>query len=145
MLVYSTQVQPDCRSVVVPACEPDVNAEQGADIPALACFQLRLRDTIDYKVDFSQWLQANGNAQLNAANFAAASNSPSTPSITGQSFSPAGKTVVVLKAADNAKVGDAYWLDVTATGAAVVAASAADVAIPARTIVRRIHVVVASG
>ncbi|WP_163277035.1 hypothetical protein, partial [Klebsiella aerogenes] len=74
---------------------------------------LRLRDTIDYKVDFSQWLQANGNAQLNAANFAAASNSPSTPSITGQSFSPAGKTVVVLKAADNAKVGDAYWLDVT--------------------------------
>ncbi|WP_163103799.1 hypothetical protein, partial [Acinetobacter baumannii] len=68
-----------------------------------------------------------------------------TPSITGQSFSPAGKTVVVLKAADNAKVGDAYWLDVTATVAAVVAASAADVAIPARTIVRRIHVVVASG
>jgi hypothetical protein len=34
---------------------------------------------------------------------------------------------------------------VTATVAAVVAASAADVAIPARTIVRRIHVVVASG
>ncbi|KAH2282323.1 hypothetical protein KXW82_007478, partial [Aspergillus fumigatus] len=76
MGLAATLVQPDCRSVVVPACEPDVNAEQGADIPALACFQLRLRDTIDYKVDFSQWLQANGNAQLNAANFAAASNSP---------------------------------------------------------------------
>jgi hypothetical protein len=145
MLVYSTQAAPDCRSVVVPACEPDLKAEQGSDIPALACFQLRLRDQIDFKVDFSQWLLANGNAQLSSAQFAVATGSPGTPTIVGQAFSPAGKCAVVLAAANNAKAGDAYWLDLTATVAAVPAVGATDVAIPARTIVRRIHVVVANG
>ena len=145
MLVYSTSTVPDCRTVVVPACEVDVSTEQGGDIPALACFQLRLRDQIDFTVDFSQWLARNGNAQISNAQFAAASNSPGTPTIVGQAFSATGKCVVVLAAPAGAKAGDAYWLDVTATVAAVAAVNPADVAIPARTIVRRIHVVVANG
>lgn len=145
MLVYSTATPPDCRSVVVPSCEGDVSSAQDADITALALFQLRLRDEIDFKVDFSQWLQANGGAQISNATFAAAATSPSAPSIVSQAFSANGKCVVVLAAPNGAKAGDAYWIDVTVTVAAVAAATANDVAIPQRTLVRRINVVAVNG
>lgn len=145
MLVYSTAGQVECRSVTVPACEPDGDASQSASIAALSLFQIRKRDTVDFSVDWSEWLKANGNAQLSAATFAASADSPKTPTISGQAFSPAGKCVVVLTAANDALAGDAYYIDLTITVAATVAALPSDVAIPARTLVRRIHVVVVNG
>jgi hypothetical protein len=51
----------------------------------------------------------------------------------------------VLAAHEGATAGDAYWLDVTATVAAVQATTPQDVPLPARTLVRRIHVVVVNG
>lgn len=145
MMIYQNTATPDCRSVVVPICENDTDASQGADIAALACFQMRIRDTIDFTVDWSQWLAKNGNAQLSAATFAVAVGSPSTPTISAQAYSPAGKCVVVLQAADGAKAGDAYYVDLTATVAATTPVGPGDVAIPARTLVRRIHVVAVNG
>jgi hypothetical protein len=146
MLIYHQQPgQPDCRLATVPACENDGDAAQSAPIAALACFQMRIRDTLDFTVDFSQWLAANGTPVVTDAQFVAASDSPSAPSITGQAFTPTGKCVVVLHGAEGAKAGDAYYLDITASLAATVPASPLDVAIPARTLVRRIHVVVVNG
>lgn len=146
MLVYNTAPGPiDCRSVIVPACERDGDAGQSAPIEALALFQMRIRDKIDFVVDFSQWLAANGNPTLTGATFAAAAESPSAPSISAQAFVPAGKCVVVLTAPEGAKAGDAYWLDVTAEIAPTTPVQPTDVPIPARTLVRRIHVVVVNG
>lgn len=146
MLVYSAAPGPvDCRAVVVPPCEADGDAAQSAPIEALALFQMRIRDKVDFQVDFSQWLQANGNPTLTGATFAVASDSPSTPTIAGQAFVAAGKCVVVLTAPEGAKAGDAYWLDVTAQVGATTPVAPTDVPIPARTLVRRIHVVVVNG
>lgn len=146
MLIYHQAAgAPDCRIAIVPPCENDTDASQTAPVAALACFQMKIRDTLDFTVDFSQWIAANGNPVLSNAVFAAASDSPSAPSISGQAFTPGGKCVVVLHAASGAKAGDAYYLDVTATIAATTPATSADVAIPARTLVRRIHVVLANG
>lgn len=145
MLVYSTPSPIDCRSVTVPACEPDGDASQSASIAALASFQMRKRDTVDFTVDFSEWLKQNGNASLSAATFAAAADSPKAPTISGQAYAPAGKCVVVLQASAGAMAGDAYYLDLTVTVAATVPVSPTDVAIPARTLVRRINVVVING
>lgn len=145
MLVYSTPSPVDCRSVTVPACEPDGDASQSAAIAALACFQMRKRDTVDFIVDFSDWLRANGNAVLSAATFAVASDSPKTPTLAGQAFVAAGKCVAVLTAANDALAGDAYYLDLSVTIAATTPVAPTDVAIPQRTLVRRIHVVVVNG
>lgn len=145
MLLMSTPSLPDCRTVVVPRCEPDTDASQGAPILALATFQMYIRDNVDFTVDFSQWLAANGGAQLSAATFAVAADSPKTPTISGQAFSAAGKCSVVLKAGVGATPGDAFYLDVTVTVAATTAVLPTDVAIPARTLVRRIHVVLVNG
>jgi hypothetical protein len=146
MLIYHQAAgAPDCRIATVPPCENDTDASQSAPIAALACFQMKIRDTLDFTVDFTQWIAANGNPAITAATFAAASDSPSAPTISGQAFTPTGKAVVVLHAAQGAKAGDAYYLDITATLAATVPASPLDVAIPARTLVRRIHVVLANG
>jgi hypothetical protein len=146
MLIYSqAPAVGDCRSVVVPACEPDGDPSQGADIAALACFQMRIRDKLDFTVDFSQWLAKNGNPTITTATFAVASGSPSTPTISGQTFNATGKCLVVLTAAVDAKAGDAYYLDLTLDVGATVPVSPTDVAIPSRTLVRRIHVVVING
>lgn len=146
MLIYNQQPGPaDCRSVVVPACEPDGDPSQGADIAALACFQMRIRDKLDFTVDFSAWLAQNGNATLTSGTFAVSTDSPSTPTISGQAYAAGGKCVVVLTAPSGAKAGDAYWLDITAQISATTPVLPTDVAIPARTLVRRIHVVVING
>jgi hypothetical protein len=146
MLIYHQPAgAPDCRIAIVPPCENDGDASQSAPIAALACFQMKIRDTLDFTVDFSAWIAANGNPVMTAALFATAADSPSAPTISGQAFTPGGKCVVVLHAAEGAKAGDAYYLDVTATLAATTPATTADVAIPARTLVRRIHVVLANG
>lgn len=146
MLIYNQAPgAPDCRVAIVPPCENDADASQSAPISALACFQMKIRDTLDFTVDFSQWIAANGHPAVTNALFAAASGSPSAPSITGQAFTPGGKCVVVLHAAEGAKAGDAYYLDITVALAATAPATTAELAIPARTLVRRIHVVLANG
>lgn len=146
MLVYPTAPGPvDCRSVVVPACEQDGDASQTAPIAALALFQMRIRDTLDFQVDFSQWLAQNGNPVLTGATFAVAAGSPSAPTLVGQAFTPGGRCVVVLAAPIGAKAGDAYYLDITANIGATVALMPTDVAIPARTLVRRINVILVNG
>lgn len=153
MLVYANNQGPvNCRSVSVPACERDCDAGESSDVEALALFQIKLRDTIDFTVDFTDWLVANGGALLTSATFTIATESPQTPTIAGQAFTPAGKCAVVLTptAADDggnggAEVGNAYYLDVNVSVAATIAMTPNDLAIPARTLVRRIHVIVVHG
>jgi hypothetical protein len=136
---------PDCRRVALPVCERDQPPRPNATIDAIATFQLRQRDTLDFTIDMSAWLGANGNAQLTAASWAVASGSPKTPTMASNAFSPQGHVVVVLTAASDAQPGDAYWLDATISIGATQPTNVGDVAIPARTIVRRIYVVVAAG
>ena len=146
MILSTASGAVNCRSVSVPACDPHCDSGQSTGIPSLAVFQIRIRDTVDFTVDFTEWLQANGNATLSGATFAAASDSPSAPSIQGQSFNASGKAMVVLSGAtEGVQVGNAFWIDVTAQVAATVALLPSDLVIPARTLVRRIHVVVISG
>jgi hypothetical protein len=146
MLIYPTALGAiDCRYVKVPACERDGDPAQSAPIEALACFQMRIRDKVDFKVDFADWLAQNGHATLTGATFAVATDSPSTPTISAQVYAAGGLCVVVLLAAVDAKAGDAYYLDITAQISATTAVGPNDVVIPARTLVRRIHVVVVNG
>lgn len=148
MFSYNSQVlAPDCRVAVVQPCETDVDTSnaQSQQIAALGLFQMKLRDTVDFRVDFSQWLAANGGPVLTAAAWAVAATSPKTPTITGSAFVPAGMTAVVLKAPDGASAGDTYYLDITASIGATSPSLPTDVALPARTLVRRINVIVVQG
>ncbi|MFX8653009.1 hypothetical protein ABTM19_20000, partial [Acinetobacter baumannii] len=71
-------------------------------------------------------------------------NSPKSPVIGAGSFDPAGLMTVQVTPAPGALAGDAYYLDATIT-VGPVAASAGQPALPARTLVRRIHLVVVNG
>lgn len=144
MFLTDSGVMPPCRTYSVPPCDLDASVAANATVEALHLFQLRLRDTLDFTVDFGAWLRQNS-ATISDAVFTVASGSPKTPLIQGQGFA-AGKCVVTLKAATSpaAVVSDAYWLDLTVTFAAVTATDTTP-AIPARTIVRRLHFVVANG
>lgn len=133
------------RTFIVPVDEPELRGG-GAQAFAAATFELRQRDSLDFAVDFSTWLAANGsNAQIDDAEWSVAEKSPKTPVILGNGFSPAGRCVVVVKAAEGAVVGDGYWLDVKVTVGATTATSPEEVALPARTLVRRIAVIVVAG
>jgi hypothetical protein len=138
---------PDCRIAVVPACEADVDPAQSALFYALngAPFQMRLRDTMDFAADFTAWLAANGSPLIATAVWAVAANSPKTPVIASQSFSPNGMCNFVLRAGVSPLPGDTYYLEVTVTTAATVAAGPNTVAIGARTLIRRINVVLVNG
>ena len=137
--------QPDCRKYEVPTCEADVNVAPNATVPAIATFTIKQRDTIDFTVDWSSWLGANGNPVLTNATWTVATDSPKTPTISGQAFSAAGVCVAVLTPAAGATPGDAYWLDLTVTVGVTTATNAGDVAIPARTLVRRVYIIVTAG
>lgn len=148
MFSYNSQVlAPDCRMAVVQACETDVDTSnaQSQQIAALGLFQMKLRDTVDFRVDFSQWLAANGKPQLTAAVWAVAATSPKTPTMSGSAFVPSGMTAVVLQAPDGAIPGDTYYLDITASIGPTTPSLPTEVALPARTLVRRIHVIVVQG
>jgi hypothetical protein len=134
-----------CRTYAVPVCDNLGDSAPNAQVPAAATFNLNLRDSLDFSVDFSAWLGANGNPALTNAVWAVAVGSPKTPPIVGQAFSAQGMTTVVISAASGAIPGDAYWLDVTASIGATTPTNVGDVAIPARTIVRRIYIIVVSG
>ena len=139
------QGAPDCRRVVLPICETDQPPMPNAAINAVATFQLRQRDTLDFTLDASAWLGANGNAQLTGAAWTVATGSPKTPTIVSSAWSPQGHAVVVLAVGAGAAVGDAYWLDVMLAIGPTTPTNVGDVAISARTVVRRIYVVVAAG
>jgi len=136
--------EPDCRRYVMPACEPDGCSAPTAQIPAVATFTIRQRDSWDYTFDASVWVGANGNPVVTGATWAVASGSPQTPTLTGQAFTAQGVAVVVVTPANGAKPGDAYWLDLTVTVGAASATTDAP-AIPARTFVRRIYIIVTAG
>lgn len=145
MLVYPTGTALiPCRTAVVSACDALYDVPP-TTIDALATFQIKLRDKLDFTVDFTDWLQANGNGALTSAVFTVAAGSPKTPTIVGQTFSTT-KALIVINPAVGDVAGDAYYLDITAQIAAVApAVGSADLAIPARQMVRRINVVVING
>ncbi len=144
MLLISTPAAPECRVAKIPACEDDACAAQGDEVLALSTFQMRIRDSIDFRVDASEWVAANGRPELTDMDFDVASDSPQEPQIVGSSFTANGMGVVVLQAANDAEAGHAYYIDVTLDFAATTG-SATELAIPARKLVRRIHVVVVAG
>lgn len=133
------------RIAVVPALDPDCSSDSTSTVPALTTFSIRQRDALDFTVDFSAWLSANSGGMLSAAVFALAVGSPGTPVIASQGFNPSGACVVVLRPAATAKPGDAYWLDITANIAAIAATVNNPVALPQRTLTRRINFVVVAG
>ena len=133
-----------CRRAAVDACEATLDISQSAPIPAIALFQLRIRDTLDFGVDLSLWLAANGNGLISNAVWSVAALSPKTPILSGNSFLPSGLAVVAVAPGVGALPGDAYWLDVTFSVAAV-AATAVSIALPARTMVRRVNIIVVNG
>jgi hypothetical protein len=135
---------PDTRKYTLPASEYDGSINPSASVPATATFSLRQRDTIDFTFDASVWLAANGNPTLDSAVWTIAGSSPKTPTIAAQNFSPSGQCVVVVTPASGAAPGDAYWLDLTLSIAATPATTTA-AAIPARTLVRRIYIIVTAG
>jgi len=135
----------DSRRVALPVLDADERLSPTPSIPAIATFQLKQRDSLDFTLDAAAWLGANGNPVLTSAVWAVASNSPKTPTIVAQAFSAQGVTVAVIAPASNPLPGDAYWLDVTLSIGATTPTNPNDVAIPARTIVRRIYIIVAAG
>ncbi|MFX8616539.1 hypothetical protein ABTM15_19740, partial [Acinetobacter baumannii] len=58
------------------ACEAALDTKQGASIPALALFQVRARDSLDFGIDATDWLVMNGNAQLTNVVWSIGANSP---------------------------------------------------------------------
>lgn len=142
-MLQFNQTAVSCRRVAMPACEPEVDTSPTAPIPALKLFQMRSRDILDFGIDFAAWLQANGSAVLATATWAVASNSPQTPAtVTTVPFDPAGMTAVLVEAD---AVGDAYYLECTITTAPTQPSANGALALPARTVVRRIHILVVNG
>ncbi len=116
-------------------------------VPPVATFQMRARDVLDFSVDATAWLAANGSgAVLTAAQWAVAAGSPKTPTISGQGFDQTGLTSAVIAAANTAAPGDVYSLDITLTvGPCPPANDPGGFTIPARTLVRRIQIMVVAG
>jgi hypothetical protein len=138
---------PDCRIIVVPACEIDIEPSQSTPIMCLTGqpLQIKLRDTIDFTVDFTQWLAANGSPLIASATWAVAATSPKTPTIVSQAFVPSGKTNVVISNPQGALPGDTYFLEITMTTSATAPVNPTDVPIGARILVRRVNVIAVSG
>lgn len=116
-------------------------------ITVLATFIKKARDTLDYGIDFTQWVQANGNTEIkdvvwaDAADGAAAGILPAP--MVGNQFFPGGECWVVIGPGN---AGDNYWLDCTVTVAATQARVGGDaVQTMERTLVRRIAIQVYAG
>ena len=138
-------LRPDCRRVELAVCETDLDPSPNAPVLAVATFQIKKRDTLDFTLDMMNWLATNGNAQLTGATWALASGSPNTPTIVGSAFSPQGVMTVVITPDGGDAPGSAYWLEVTIHIGETTPINPGEVAIPARTLVRRINIVVVAG
>lgn len=134
----------DCRYAVHPDCEPPGLATQDEAILVLQTFQIRARDTLDFGIDMTGWLGANNSPDIIGVSWSVTPDSPATPTINSQSFDKASKVSVVITPAATAKGGDAYHLEAKIDLDAV-QASAGVPAIAARSIYRRIRVVVVNG
>lgn len=134
------------RTYFLPATEATMSSST-TTVPASQVFQMRVRDVLDFSVDATAWLAANGSgAALSAAQWAVASDSPKTPTISGQGFDPTGLTSAVIAAANNAAPGDVYSIDITLTVAPCPPVNdPGGFTIPARTLVRRIQIMVVAG
>ena len=115
-------------------------------IPPVVIFQIRERDVLDFSIDATQWLAANGNGVLAAGSaWAVAVGSPMTPTIVGQQFDPSGLVTAVIAPMMGANVGDVYWLDVTLAVAPAQLTMFPNVQVPARKLTRRVYIQVVAG
>ena len=134
-----------CRTITVPLCEIPPDTSQSAPVPAMTLFYLRLRDALDYTVDFGPWLAAYGAGKLASAVWTVATTSPKIPTIVNAGFDPTGLTAAVIAPGAGAIPGDAYWVDLTVTTAPIPLSGSNLLALPARTLVRRVNFVVVNG
>jgi hypothetical protein len=128
------------EDAVVDPCSPI--APDDASIPALAVFKKGYRDTIDFGIDFTDWLKANYGSKIKTSVWAAGGNSPQVPTIASQVLSPVNESIVVLS---GGAVDDVYYLDCTTTFMVTQPTEDNAVVLPERIIVRRVHVIVVSG
>ena len=135
----------NCRTVIVPGCEITLNPSD-LSIPAEALFQIRLRDIMDFSVDFSAWLTSTHGALLASVVWTIAALSPKIPIISSTVFDSSGPAVAIIAPGLLAAVGDAYYIDVTGvTLPTLISAGSATLTIPARTITRRVNILVVAG
>jgi hypothetical protein len=132
------------RTFTVPVVDPVFSSTNRIIMPA-AVFQIRQRDTLDYSVDASGWLAANGSALLGAVAWGVANDSPMQPIIMADSFDPTGLCTVVVAPAADAAVGDVYWIDWSAATTPTQIPRLPNVTIPPRTVVRRFYIMVVAG
>jgi hypothetical protein len=125
---------------VVDPCSPI--ASDDASIPALAVFKKSVRDTLDFGIDFTDWLKANYGSRIKTSVWAAGLDSPNAPTIASQTLSPVNESIVVLS---GGAVDDVYYLDCTTTFMVTQPTEDNAVVLPERIIVRRVHVIVVSG
>lgn len=144
MDVFDDPVTPHARIVSVPTCEP-VEDTNSIGRPSLHLFFMPIDDTLDYGLDFGDWISQNGGPRMSDAEWAVASDSPDQPgSIANSSFTPGGLTVVSVTNGVAVEVGDVYYLQCTATFAAILAAEDT-LARPERKLVRRLHIKLVRG
>jgi len=113
-------------------------------IDALATFYKRARDTLDYGIDFTAWVKANGDTQLKTVTWASVvdPNVQGAPILSEQVF-PGGETWVIL---GPGAANDIYWIDCTVTVDATQARVGGDaISTVERTLVRRIAIQVLAG
>jgi hypothetical protein len=143
-MLETFQAQIDCRYARMPACDPVGDASPSANVPAVGVFQLRSRDTLDFGIDLRDWLAANFSPEIANVAWTVAPNSPHVPIIVGSSYEKDSRVSVVLTPNAGATGGNSYFLE-AAIQIAPVAAQTGIPALPARTLHRRIHIVVVNG
>lgn len=134
---YETSVD-KCRRVVIPACEPST-IPAGTPPPVVinsAPILVRKGDTIDVGLDWSDWLAANG-GELSAVAWAAHTDSPQAPTISGATTLFNKGEAMVLLNLGSATSGHVYWLTCTATIAGI---PVGGFTLPNRTVARTIAV-----
>lgn len=129
----------NCRRAYVDPC--DATPGPNGAIPALFLFRKAQGEKIDFGIDWVAWCKAN-RCKLENSTWSVATNSPSSPIVEDMTrFSESGETMIVLSGGND---GDTYYLDNTVT-TTVVPAEGDYAEGPARTLVRRIHVLVDAG
>lgn len=120
------------------ACRPKVSTL----VDALATFIMRARDVMDFGIDFSDWLKSNADSVIKTAVWSEASGSPQSPTLGSSVLFPGTETVVMV---GPGTANDVYWLDCTVTIATSQQRENQALAIPERTIVRRVAIKVLAG
>jgi hypothetical protein len=113
-------------------------------IDALATFIKKARDTLDFGIDFTDWLKANGDTEISAVTWEPVTDPPyQDPPILSDQFFPGSEAWVMI---GPGLAGDNYLIDCTATIAPTQARVGGDaVSTVERTIVRRIAIQVLAG